>query len=364
MLDRGILERLRDRIRRDIDAGLQFGGIEGCTVAIGYRNEILWEEGFGAADHDTPIVLLSITKTVLESALWQLFADGLAPDTAVVEIVPEFMDGTQPDISIAMIETHLAGFGRLPMSDAASADRTSRLEVLRSWRLESPPGSYEYNPVNGGWVLAEIIERVSGADYRQFLRDAVLRPLGLSDVHQLSLGVPEHDFPEILLHRNHMDGYTPDPARRQPVACGLDTRAGLALGVPAVGAVGTAGGVARLYQAYLHNPGGLWDPEILADARDRVRVEMADPAGRPMRRSLSFVLAGDPAERYGERTFFGPATSGRAFGHQGQGGQIAWADPATGLSFAFLTNTVVFPPGGCFHPRSRELSALAACVLD
>lgn len=364
MLNCRILERLRGRVRQEIEFGLQFGGIEGCTVAIGYGNEILWEEGFGAARQDTPILMLSITKTVLESALWHLFAEGLDPETAVVEIIPEFMGGTQPDISIAMIETHLAGFARLPMSDASTVDRSARLDAFRSWRLETPPGAYEYNPINGGWVLAEIIDRVAGTDYRTFLRDSVLGPLGLADVHQICLGVDECDFTEILLHLNYMDGFTPDPALRKPIACGLDTLAGLATGVPAVGAVGTATGVARLYQAYLHNPKKLWEPALLVKARDRVRVATVDPAGRPIRRSLSFVHAGDPAERYGERTFFGPTTSERAFGHQGQGGQIAWADPATGLSFAFLTNTVVFPPGGCFHPRSRELSDLAARVLD
>ena len=364
MLNRRVLERLRDRARQDVDAGLQFGGVEGCTLAIGYQNELLWEEGFGAAQADTPILMLSITKTVLESAMWHLFADGLDPETPVVDVIPEFMNGTQPDISIAMIETHLAGFARLPMSDAAGDDRSTRLDAFRAWRLPTPPGFYEYNPINGGWILAEIIDRVTRTEYRTYLKEKVLAPLGLANVQHICLGVIPGDFTKVLLHRNHMNGYTPDPTRREPVACGLDTPAGLAAGVPAVGAVGTAAGVAKLYQAYLHNPDELWDPAMLADARDQVRVAIPDPAGRPMLRSLSFVQAGDSAERYGERTFFGPSTSERAFGHQGQGGQIAWADPATGLSFAYLTNTVVFPPGGCFHPRSRELSDLAARVMD
>ena len=35
---------------------------------------------------------------------------------------------------------------------------------------------------------------------------------------------------------------------------------------------------------------------------------------------------------------FGHTNSGRTFGHNGAGGQIAWADPDTGLSFCYLTN--------------------------
>jgi CubicO group peptidase (beta-lactamase class C family) len=362
-LDRTVLDQLRDRARQDVEAGLEHGGVEGCAFAVGYRGELLWEEGFGAARADTPILLLSITKTVLEAALWLLFARGLDPETPVIEIIPEFMGGTQPGITIAMIETHLGGFAWHKLDYADAADRAARLAAFGAWRLDRAPGFYEYHPINGGWVLAEIIERVSGQDYRTFLKRDVMVPLGLAGIQGVSLGEPASEQERVLLHRNYMSGYTPDAARREPMAYGLDTIAGLSLGSPGVGAVGTVSGVARLYQAYLHNAGELWDPSILADARDRIRVEAPDAAGRPMRRSLSFVHAGPVTERYGERTFFGPNVSSRAFGHQGQGGQIAWADPVTGLSFAYLTNTVVFPPGGCFHPRARALSALAANIL-
>lgn len=364
MLNRAVLDQLRDRARQDVDVGLEHGGVEGCSLAICHQGEIVWEEGFGAAQIDTPILLLSITKTVFEAALWHLFARGLSPETPVVEILPEFMGGTQPGITIAMIETHLAGFAWHKLDFPDAIDRKKREAAFRDWRIEQAPGDYEYNPINGAWVLAEVVERVSGRDYRAFLKHEVLEPLGLSGVTAVSLGEPEAELVRVLRHRNHMGGYAPDPAKQVPMDYGLDTLAGLALGIPGAGGVGTASGVARLYQAYLHNPGELWDPAILADARDRTRVAMPDPAGRPMRRSLSFVQAGNQAERYGERTFFGPNVSAGAFGHQGQGGQIAWADPATGLSFAYLTNTVVFPPGGCFHPRARALSAIAATLLE
>jgi CubicO group peptidase (beta-lactamase class C family) len=361
-LDRMALEALRERIRRDVDVGLEHGGVEGCAFAVGLHGELVWEEGFGAARANTPILLFSITKTVLESALWRLFADAaLTPDTPVVAIIPDFMGGTEPGLTVGMIETHLGSFATQELGYPECAEPATRLAAFRAWRPSAPVGTqYEYHPINGGWVLAEIIERVSGRDYRAYLREEILGPLGLRGVSGVSLGEPESEQLRILLHRNYMGGYTPDPARRQPLAYGLDTPPGLALGTPGAGGVGTAAGVARLYQAYLHNPGGFWNPALLEDVRYHTRVRMPDPAGRPMRRSLSFVQAGPPAERYGERTFFGSAVSARAFGHQGQGGQIAWADPDTGLSFAYLTNTVVFPPGGCFHPRARELSTLAA----
>lgn len=363
-LDRAAIGRLRDRIQQEVDAGLPFGGVEGATAAIGYRGEVVWSEGFGAATAQTPILALSITKTIVESALWVLYSRGqLSPETPVVDVIPEFLGGTWPTITVGMVSTHLGGFAFAPLDYPDAGVRDARVAAMASWRIDEDPGFYEYHPVSGGWVLAEIIDRVTGGDYREFLRDEVLAPLGLAHPAGIRLGAPESELGNVLLHRNHANGYTPDPALAVPMAYGLDTIPGLALGTPGVGAVATAEAVAALYQAYLHDPQGLWEASVLEDARSTVRVRQPDNFGRPMLRSLSFVLAGDPAERYGERMSFGPAVSPATFGHHGQGGQVAWADPESGLSFAFLTNTVVFPPGGMFFGRGRDLSTLAASAL-
>jgi CubicO group peptidase (beta-lactamase class C family) len=58
--------------------------------------------------------------------------------------------------------------------------------------------------------------------------------------------------------------------------------------------------------------------------------------GTPANRSLGLIIAGDDGKA-GARGM-GHTVSARAFGHNGAGGQIAWADPATGLSFCYLTN--------------------------
>ena len=138
-LNKAVLLQLRDRARADVDAGLEHGGVEGCALAVGYQNEIVFEEGYGAATADTPILMLSVTKTVLEAALWKLFAGELRPETPIVEIIPDFMDGTQPGITIAMVETHVAGFAWNRLEYPNAADRGVRLAAFRSWRLERKP---------------------------------------------------------------------------------------------------------------------------------------------------------------------------------------------------------------------------------
>jgi CubicO group peptidase (beta-lactamase class C family) len=88
----------------------------------------------------------------------------------------------------------------------------------------------------------------------------------------------------------------------------------------------------------LRNPGGLRDPDALADATGRVRNTFPDQLalGAPANRALGVVVAGDDGNA--NRRGFGHTQSPRTFGHNGAGGQIAWADPDSGLSFCYLTD--------------------------
>ena len=56
---------------------------------------------------------------------------------------------------------------------------------------------------------------------------------------------------------------------------------------------------------------------------------------KPVNRALGLCVAGDENRNL---RGFGHSNSEDAFGHGGAGGQIAWGDPATGISFAYCTN--------------------------
>ena len=105
----------------------------------------------------------------------------------------------------------------------------------------------------------------------------------------------------------------------------------------------TAADLALYYQALLHNPDGMWKPDVLADVTSNVRNTFPDPLlGQSANRSLGLQLAGDDGKA-GLRGF-GKTNSPGAFGHGGAHGQIGWADPATGLSFAYVTNGMDLNP--------------------
>jgi CubicO group peptidase (beta-lactamase class C family) len=136
----------------------------------------------------------------------------------------------------------------------------------------------------------------------------------------------------------------------------------IAVGVPGGGAAMRACDLALYYQALLHNPGEMWKPDVLADATSVVRNQLPDRwSGVPANRSLGLILAGD--DGYSNVRGLGRTVSPSAFGHNGAGGQLAWADPATGLSLGYCTNGydqhVVREPR-----RSTAISSLAAVCTN
>jgi CubicO group peptidase (beta-lactamase class C family) len=117
----------------------------------------------------------------------------------------------------------------------------------------------------------------------------------------------------------------------------LNTPAARAVGLPGGGGISTAGDVTLFYQALLHDRKGLWDAEVLRDATSVVRNTFPDPIlGHKANRTRGLIVAGDDGRS--NLRGMGRTVSPAAFGHNGAAGQVAWADPATGLSFCYLTN--------------------------
>lgn len=338
---------LAARARKEVDDGL----LPACQWAIARDGEVLASQTVGdvPAGDDSRFVIYSCTKAVTASAFWQLLAEGAVRLTdRVVDHLPEFGANGKDAITVEQVLLHTSGFPHAPIGPGQWGSREARLEQFAKWRLNWEPGSqFEYHATSAHWVLAEILERVDGVDFREAIRRRVLDPNGLE---RLSLGTAEADQGDVARPVNVGQPPTEQEWLEAIGVAGIDLGevtddallvlaqpSGLAAGVPGGGAVSTAADLALFYQALLHDPKGLWDPAVLADATGTVRNTFPDPmTGVPVNRALSVVIAGDDGRS--SMRGMGHTVSPRAFGHDGAGGQIAWADPASGTSFAWFTN--------------------------
>lgn len=357
---------LCDRARRDVEEG----HVPACQVALARAGELELFETFGDATADTRFVVFSATKPFVAAAVWQLVAEGtLRWDEPVAALIPEFATHGKDAVTLDHLMLHTAGFPTAPLGPPAWWTRQGRRERFARWRLNWEPGTrFEYHPTSAHWVLAELIEVVTGRDYRDVIEARVSRPAGID--HRV-LGAPVE----------HQDGVAPIVETGEPPTAeelrallGIDalpetevTNEALlafndpkvrALGVPGGGGVMTAADLARFSQLLLHDPDGVFDPAVLADATGTVRNTFPDPLlGVPANRTRGLVMAGD--DGLAPVRGFGHGVGPRAFGHNGAMGQIAWADPDRDLSFAYVTS------GRDNHVirewrRSVALSSLAA----
>ena len=357
------------RARREVDDGF----LPSSQVALARDGELIEFQAFGDATTETRYAVFSCTKAFVAGAMWALIGDGLVDvGRRVVEYVPEFGTNGKDVITVEQVMLHTSGFPHAPLGPPQWATPAGRLEAFARWHLNWDPGSsYEYHPTSAHWVLAAIIDAVTGADYRDVVAERVTTPAGLPRVLGLEPDEQDGIAPVVLVGE-------PATAEEIKATFGVDDLpetevtpeailrfndpAIIAVGVPGGGAAMRACDLALYYQALLHNPGEMWKPDVLADATSVVRNHLPDRwTGIPANRSLGLILAGD--DGYSNIRGLGRTVSPGAFGHNGAGGQLAWADPATGLSLGYCTNG--YDQHAVREPRrGTAISSLAAVCTN
>lgn len=333
-----------------------------------------WADRTRRWSQDTMALSFSTGKGVASTVVHRLAERGLIDYFApVAQYWPEFAAGGKESLTVADVMTHRSGLHRvrgLVPGKRGILDYDATVAALAAAapdrRRHSGSG---YHAVTYGWLVAEIVQRVTGLPFTEVVEREIARPLGSSDFwyrvpHDergriarlfprinpvgLDWGVSASVLSRVAPTRGLVEAAMPagfdelvrDPAVHDSVMPGWNgvfTARSLARMYGAIAAGGTIDGVKFL------------DPSTIA-AMDEVRV-----------RSRDYVLGVPMAWRLGyHQPIFASLERPRgAFGHYGVGGSGAFADLDSGMSLAFVTNrlgTGAMPLGDL---RLARLGALA-----
>ena len=183
------------KVREDIQKSLERDNVPSLAVAVARDGKIIWEEGFGLADKDkqlkatphTPYSIASISKPITAMGLMVLVDKGQVDlDKPANDYLGDAKltahVGNASDATIRRLANHSAG---LPLHYQFFYEDEPRrvpefdVSVRRYGHLLAPPGD-EFQYANFGYgILGEILHRVSGRSYVEFLRDEIFVPLGM-----------------------------------------------------------------------------------------------------------------------------------------------------------------------------------------
>jgi CubicO group peptidase (beta-lactamase class C family) len=295
----------------------------------------------------TPFTIYSASKAVTAMIIHLLDQRNLIRlDDAVCEYVPEFGVHKKQWITIRHVLTHRAGIPNLPpevLNLDLLGDPDEILRMLCKAKPTSRPGrQLAYHAITGGFVLAEVVRRVTGKSIRDVLDAEIRRPLGF---RWMSYGVARRDVKQVAL--NYFTGPPPLP----PLSTVLDRALGVSFRdvvtlsndprfltgiVPSGNIVATANELSRFYQLLLN--GGeldgvrIFEPRTIRRATaEQSYLEIDFTLGLPFRYGMGFMLGASTFSLYGPDTQY-------TFGHLGFTNIVSWADPERQVAGTLMTS--------------------------
>ena len=349
------LDRVEALFQEQIDQGTH----PGSALAVYRHGKPVLDLFGGVADaeaglpvnSDTMFILYSSTKPLAAACihiLWERVKLGW--DDPVAEHWPGFAKNGKGDVTIRHVLTHQGGFPETPpeLTWDKWHDWNNVVQAMEDIRPDYPAGKVlAYHPRNFGWVLGELVARIDGRSFQQFLREEVTERLEMNDFY---VGLPAD-----LESRVSKEHATDDCDHPYQVSMYNKPEVHQAVH-PAGGGIATARDLARFF-AMMEGGGTLdgvkiLEPETVAEVTT-LQVEGMDLTNeRTTKRSLGLSL-GDP--RMGTSL----TEDLRTFGHGGAGTSVGWADPDSGLAMAYITNG--YREDGSNLPR---LAAMSQAVRD
>jgi CubicO group peptidase (beta-lactamase class C family) len=361
--DERALERLQETITRHIAGGrypaAQFAvARHGKLAVFSTVGDARLEPRREPARPETLWLLYSNTKVITASAVWTLVERGaLAFTDRIAAHLSGFEANGKGDITVLQLLSHQAGFPNAAVPPAVWEDHELLRRTVCGFTLEWTPGSrLHYHGATAHWTAAALIEAITKSDYRTYIRENVIEPLGLGD--ELFVGAPD------AVHARCVDMHEPSAdGTRQVKRADENTDAFRRAGVPGGGGFATARAMAAFYQMLVAggklNGVRLFSPRLVQYVTRNVTGDRVDAyMGMPIHRGLGPHLRGMTDTIRG----LGALASPRTFGHGGVGSSYCWADPDSGVSFAYLTNSRV--PDPWHSERMDTISNLVHSAID
>ena len=322
---------------------------------------------------ETPFVVYSGAKAITAFVVHILHERGaLDISDRVCKHIPEYDRHGKGEITIAQVLAHRAGvpnFPREALDLDRAGDREFQVRALCEAKPFATPGRFlAYHAVSGGYIVGEIVNRVTGKDIRTVLAEEILDPLGF---RWTNYGVAPQDVSRVAL--NYVTGLRTAPPFSQLLtrALGLpfdelveisnDERFLTAI-IPSANVITTANELTRFYE--LLRLGGKLDgirvmrPQTIRNAiTEQSRLEVDLSLGFPTRFGYGLMLGAQLLSLYGRDTQ-------HAFGHLGFTNILAWADPERALSCAVMTNgkPVFYPELHRFYGLMQRITSEAPKV--
>jgi CubicO group peptidase (beta-lactamase class C family) len=379
------------RVAEEFERNFQERGEVGASVCVKIEGETVVDLWGGIAnvetgmpwEKDTLMLGWSTTKGATALCAHILASRGLLDlDAPVAKYWPEFAQAGKENILVRMLLNHQAGLPvfRQPVPPGGFYNWALMVKMLEEQAPSWKPGlMHGYHGITFGWLVGEVVRRVSGKSLGTFFREEVAEPLGLD----YWIGLPEEleartgqvifqDPPDPngpiapymvmmmtdptsdqFLQLFNTGGYMPGPDG----SAGVNTREGHAAELPALGGITNARGLAGLYTPLAN--GGSYNGVTLVDKNSLYRMSAVSAAGInaiilvPTRWSLGYVKTMDNRHEPGCSPEDSLIISEDAFGHSGFGGSMAFADPPEKLSFGYLMNKM--GPGVGLNARGQSL---------
>lgn len=345
----------RDQLKAEFDRQLEVGLHHGAQLAVYVNGELVVDfasgttgpEG-GETTPDTRHLLFSCTKPFVGVGLHQLIENGEAAyDDRVVAHWPEFADAdtAKSAITIRHVLSHTAGLPYGEFDDQAErwGDWDAVVAAMEEIDPVFEPGEQPaYHTLNYGWIVGELIRRISGQPVDEYVESNVFDPL---DMEHSAIGLAEDEPDDVAT----LAGFEVFDRCRDPgeglgmpaaeSAAAFNQDAVRRAVIPAANGIGTARDMARFYGCIAS--GGQIDgvrvlsEETIAEAtRTHAETDEDGTLGRPARYGLGFWTGGLAND------MFGSLSRERMFGHAGLGSIFGWGDPELNVGFAYVTNGI------------------------